>query len=332
MKKFKAWIIENQLTSFFILTYSFTWLLILPVIITGNQQAYGIFGLFGLFGPAIMNIVISRKIEPASLVKDKLKWRVTFLTVWIIGTIAFSLNVLATSELESPFAVIIYAVIALLPAILYASAFSKYPGVRRSLASLVKPRGHLGYYLFAVLMVPCLILISVPLTKIIGFGMISEPDLPNGFGLITLILGSFFYGFLFAGGLNEEVGWTGFALPRLQKRFNPLFSSIILWFFWILWHIPLQLSGFWNPEKEFLIRALIGTFFARFILTWLFNKTRGGILPAMILHVTANVCFVVLPNTDITTILEAVLAIAIIVKSRMWEKIDVATYSNNSPT
>jgi len=71
---------------------------------------------------------------------------------------------------------------------------------------------------------------------------------------------------------------------------------------------------------EFFIRALIGTFFARFILTWLFNKTKGGILPAMILHVSANVSFMVLPNSDVAMILEAILAIIIIIKSRMWVK------------
>jgi membrane protease YdiL (CAAX protease family) len=269
----------------------------------------------------LLNIFISRILEPVPIAKEKIKWRITFLLVWIISTIAFTLNIIATSELESPFAIVIYAIVALLPAYVVSSAFSKFPGIRKSLSSIVKPKGHLGYYLFALLMAPAIKLISVPISNIIGLDIISAPDNPDGMQLLVLILALFFYGFLFTGGLNEEVGWTGFALPRLQKLYPPFTSSIILWFFWILWHMPLQIVGFWNPELEFFIRALIGTFFARFILTWLFNKTKGGILPAMILHVSANVSFAVLPNSDVSMVLEAILAIIIIIKSRMWKKL-----------
>jgi membrane protease YdiL (CAAX protease family) len=321
MSRLKEQIKKYQLTAFFTFTYLFTWLLILPVILTGDQQVYGIFALIGLFVPALLNIFISRFIEPAPIAKEKIKWRITFLVIWIIATIAFTLNVITTSELESPFAIVIYAIIALLPAYVVSSAFSKFPGVRKSLSSLVKPKGHFGYYLFALLMVPAIKLISVPISNIFGLELISVPDNPGGIQLIVLVLALFFYGFLFTGGLNEEVGWTGFALPRLQKLYNPFIASIVLWFFWILWHIPMQIGGFWNPELEFFIRALIGTFFARFILTWLFNKSKGGILPAMILHVSANVSFAVLPNSDVAMILEAILAVVIVVKSRMWKKL-----------
>lgn len=321
MSRLKEQIIKYQLTAFFTFTYLFTWLLFLPVILTGDQQIYGIFALIGLFVPALLNIFISRILGPTPITKEKIKWRITFLVVWIISTIAFTLNIITTSELESPFAIVIYALVALLPAYVFSSAFSKFPGVRKSLSSLVKPKGNFGYYLFALFMAPAIKLISVPISNTIGLELISVPDNPGGIQLVLLILALFFYGFLFTGGLNEEVGWTGFALPRLQKLYSPINASIILWFFWILWHLPLQIGGLWNPELEFFIRALIGTFFARFILTWLFNKSKGGILPAMILHVSANVSFEILPNSDVSMVLEAIIAIVIITKSKMWEKL-----------
>jgi membrane protease YdiL (CAAX protease family) len=322
MSKLKERIKKYQLTTFFIFTYLFTWLFILPVLLTGDQQLFGIFALVGLFCPALVNIIISRIIDRTPSEETGKGKRFTFLVAWIISTVVFTLNVTTTSEIESPFAIIIFSIIAILPALVFASAFSKFKAVSQSLISLVKPKGHYGYYLFALLMAPTIKLISVPVSNLLGFGVISEPDQSGGIlQLIGIIVISFSYGFLFAGGVNEEVGWTGFALPRLQSLYSPFTASIILWFFWILWHIPMQMGGYWNPELDAFIRALIGTFFARFILTWLFNKTRGGILPAMILHVSANVSFAVLPVTYVAMIFEALLAIYFIFKSRMWKKL-----------
>jgi hypothetical protein len=202
MPTLKEQIKKYQLTAFFSFTYFFTWLLFLPVILTGDQQVYGILALIGLFCPALLNIFISRILEPVPIAKEKIKWRITFLLVWIISTIAFTLNIIATSELESPFAIVIYAIVALLPAYVVSSAFSKFPGIRKSLSSIVKPKGHLGYYLFALLMAPAIKLISVPISNIIGLDIISAPDNPDGMQLLVLILALFFYGFLFTGGLN----------------------------------------------------------------------------------------------------------------------------------
>ena len=39
-------------------------------------------------------------------------------------------------------------------------------------------------------------------------------------------------------GLLEEIGWTGFALPRLLAKKNFLTSTIIVGVSWGLWHLP----------------------------------------------------------------------------------------------
>jgi membrane protease YdiL (CAAX protease family) len=38
--------------------------------------------------------------------------------------------------------------------------------------------------------------------------------------------------------LLEEIGWRGFALPRLQAKFGPLAGTLILAFVWAAWHDP----------------------------------------------------------------------------------------------
>jgi membrane protease YdiL (CAAX protease family) len=336
MNKLKEWIKKYQLSAFFVLTYLTTWLLILPYIVTGDEQIFGILVLVGIFGPAFVNIIISRIIEPVPSENTRMKKRVTFLVTWIIGTVIFTFNVKTTSEIESPVAIVFYAIVGLLPAFVLASVFSKFPGVRKSLSSLLKPKGFVRWYVFALLFAPVIKLISIPITNQLGLEVISEPDQVRGLlQLVGLITVSFLYGFVFTGGLNEETGWTGFTLPRLQSRYNPFIASIVLWFFWILWHIPMQISGFWNPELDSFIRSLIGTFFARFIFTWLYNKTKGSILPAIILHASANVSFAFLPVTHVHMILEALIAVFIIFRARMWEKLPVespAIYKINDET
>ncbi len=322
MNKLKELIKKYQISSFFTLTYIITWLLILPYILTGDEQAYGILVLLGIFAPAFVNIIISRIVNPIPSENNRTRKYVTFLITWIIATVIFTFNVKTNSEIESPLAIVFYAVVGLLPAFVLASVFSKFPEVRKSLSSLLKPKGSVWWYLFALLFAPVIKLVSIPISNLLGLETITEPDHVQGLlQLIGLIAVSFLYGFVFTGGLNEETGWTGFALPRLQRRYNPFIASIILWFFWILWHMPMQISGYWNPELGSFIRSLIGTFFARFIFTWLYNKTNSSILPAIILHASANVAFVILPVTHANMILEALIAVFIIIKARMWEKL-----------
>jgi len=327
---------KHQLISFFILTYISSWLLLLPYMLTRDEQSYGILIIIGIFCPALGNIFLSRIISQTRTDKFSNKRRITFFGTWIIATIIFTFNVKASSEIESPVAIVFYAIVSLLPAFVLSSVFSKYSEIRKSLSSLLKPEGKAIWYIFALLVIPFIRIISLPLSRLAGLEPISEPELSGNIVQVAgLIASSFFYGLVFTGGLNEETGWTGFALPRLQARFNPLITSIILWFFWILWHIPMQIAGLWNSDPDSFIRTLIGTFFARFIFTWLFNKTKGGILPTLLFHASANACFMFLTETHIHMVLEAVLAIVIISGSRMWVKLpsqSPAIYPKNITT
>jgi membrane protease YdiL (CAAX protease family) len=82
---------------------------------------------------------------------------------------------------------------------------------------------------------------------------------------------------------GEEVGWRGFALPRLIDRVGPLAASAIVGVFWMLWHIPmLALQGVtWSMYVVFLPYMVAGSVF----FTWLFQHTRGSLLLAVLAHV-----------------------------------------------
>ena len=73
------------------------------------------------------------------------------------------------------------------------------------------------------------------------------------------------------GGGQEEPGWRGFALPRLQQRLTPLRATLLLAFFWGLWHLPIYGIGF------------VGPMLFAFFYTYLYNRT-GSVGLCMLLH------------------------------------------------
>ena len=123
--------------------------------------------------------------------------------------------------------------------------------------------------------------------------------------------------FVIASGFSANSG----VRARLASLVRPRGHPAWVWFFWILWHMPLHFAGLWNPDTDSLVRALAGTFFARFIFTWLYNRSEGGIWTAILLHASANVAFEFLPVTRVQFVLEAAIAIAVVLGDRMWKKL-----------
>ena len=72
---------------------------------------------------------------------------------------------------------------------------------------------------------------------ILAFGYTLPDNYYNGGFLVGAVFLSFFIG----GPLAEEYGWRGYALEKLQKKFNALTSSLILGAIWSIWNLPLHL-------------------------------------------------------------------------------------------
>ena len=100
---------------------------------------------------------------------------------------------------------------------------------------------------------------------------------------------------LLIGSLGEEPGWRGFALPLLQKKYSPMKATLILTFFWWLWHLP----TYWtlpvaiNSVGEFGFVAAYGMqFFVLLALgtlcAWVTNGSGGSVLMPVLLHAGWN--------------------------------------------
>lgn len=86
--------------------------------------------------------------------------------------------------------------------------------------------------------------------------------------------------------IGEEIGWRGYALPRLQRRHGSLRASLILGGLWSLWHIPMLIASGMAlaPALLMLVSFLPGSLF----FTWFYNRTGRSTLLAVLLHVGAH--------------------------------------------
>jgi len=114
----------------------------------------------------------------------------------------------------------------------------------------------------------------------------------------------FFSGFrwiLYAGwmlasiAIGEELGWRGFLLRRLERRWSPLVSSLAVGAVWTVWH------GHWfallSPGEMTLFA--VNTVGLAVIIAWLMHETRWSLLIATLAHVAANMADLVPPMLGI---------------------------------
>jgi hypothetical protein len=109
-----------------------------------------------------------------------------------------------------------------------------------------------------------------------------------------------FIAFFIVAGLGQELGWTGFLLPRLQAQFGALVSSLVRTFLVVIWHLPLLIYsrlqpyaipdfpyGEWIIQKGFLVTFFATVMFSlpwSIFFTWMFNNTKGSLLLVTTFH------------------------------------------------
>ena len=89
--------------------------------------------------------------------------------------------------------------------------------------------------------------------------------------------------------LGEELGWRGYLLPELQKRYSSLASSFIVGIIWGLWHIPTVYLAY----RQFGVWAVIAFIFVVHIfaiiaqstaMTWIHNNTNNNLVLMIVFH------------------------------------------------
>lgn len=165
-------------------------------------------------------------------------------------------------------------------------------GIRTLFRKLTIVRVGVGWYLFAIFGLAAMYVGAILLYNLFSGSMPipilskNTPPFSSPFELLPQIVVLF----LIIGIVNgEELGWRGFALPRLQTKYNALTSSLILGVIWSVFHLPLfyTLTGSSQSDWSFF-NFLISTIAMTVLYTWMYNNTRGSVLLAYLFHAAAN--------------------------------------------
>jgi membrane protease YdiL (CAAX protease family) len=157
-------------------------------------------------------------------------------------------------------------------------------GLRSLLSRIVRWRVAPIWYGVALLGPIALQLLAMAPHVILGG---QPPDLLAMMGMLPTVLVTSVY-MLVQVGIGEEIGWRGYALPKLQTGYSALLASLILGVIWTLWHLPV----FFNPATSYSKTPfwvfLVFLLPVSILITWVFNSTGGSVLMIMLLHAMLN--------------------------------------------
>lgn len=121
----------------------------------------------------------------------------------------------------------------------------------------------------------------------------------------------FFMGILFGipAGFLEEIGWMGYAFPKMRPESNGLAPSILLGLLWALWHLPvINYLGTATPHGAYWLPFFLAFSLAmtamRVLIAWIYTNTKSVLL-AQLMHVSSTGSLVLFSAARVTAAQEA---------------------------
>lgn len=328
MNKIIKWIRLHQIAAFFTITFAISWGLgsSWDAVLNRDQGLFLPLAFVAVCGPGLAGIIISAVTNTQPRQGPRKTFWIAFLVAWFISVLVFLANWKYLEHRSLSPALVGILIIAMVPvAFVIASAWSCIPSVRSYLASLIQLRGVWGWSLLALALFPVLLLISVPIDSFLNKQSIASYQFPDvSLVLIGSVVIKFLYQLFFFNATGEEIGWRGFALPRLQTRVSPLFAALFIGVFWATWHFP-----FWHAEGqpiltlEFLVAMYIGHTLLSVLIVWICNRAKGSILVAGFAHATTNTAQAFIPIQDVRSLYPTlfIAALILILADQMWKKL-----------
>jgi uncharacterized protein len=134
---------------------------------------------------------------------------------------------------------------------------------------------------YAALLIPP----ALVLTVLVGLKTFVSPSYAPNLFLMGILFGV-------PAGYLEEIGWMGYAFPKMRSKGNALVPSIVLGLLWSIWHLPVidylgtatPHGAYWFPFFLAFTAAMTGM---RVLICWTYSNTKSLLL-AQLLHVSST--------------------------------------------
>jgi membrane protease YdiL (CAAX protease family) len=156
-------------------------------------------------------------------------------------------------------------------------------GVRKLLGRLVQWDVGVRWFAFALLFIFSIKVVVALIVRVSTGGWPVFGTVP-----VPLLFAGAIGSTLLGGQVGEELGWRGYALPRLASAMGLGAASVLLGVIWAIWHLPLfYILGADTVGQSFPFYLLQVTALS-VAIAWLYMKTRGSLLLTMLLHAAVN--------------------------------------------
>lgn len=327
MHQLKTWIVQHQVVSFYLITFAITYGLgfSFKAVNTGDEFLLPLI-MIALCSPALTGILISRLTSTQPRQGTLKAFWITFGVGEVLAVIVFLANQKFINQAPLSLPLVLFCCVMVLPvAFIIASTNSRIPAVKAYLGSLIRLRGVWGWCILALFITPIIILLTLVVDNLVNDAPLIMPHfIARGWTLVGLIVVKLLYQFFFFNTTGEECGWRGFAQPHLQTRLSPLVAALILAVFWSPWHFFLwQAEGKPVTSVDFWLEQYAAHIPATFWLVWFYNRSRGSILVAGIMHAAANTTFFFVTNLNwqLFNIVQWGALVILILLDRMWKRL-----------
>lgn len=202
-------------------------------------------------------------------------------------------------------------------------------GLRELLSRLTKWRVGARWYAVALLTAPLLVtavLLALSLSSPVFLPGIFTSDDKASLLLIGIAGG-------LAAGIFEELGWTGFAVPRLRLRYGVFATGLVVGVLWGAWHFLVNIWGSGTSSGTFSLLLFLPQFLFyvgvlpayRVLMVWVYDRT-GSLLVAMLMHasLTASLPLILLPPARGVPLLTSYLVLA----AALWVVVAAVAMAN----
>jgi membrane protease YdiL (CAAX protease family) len=163
-------------------------------------------------------------------------------------------------------------------------------GVIALLSQVLRAPSHFAWYLFAASYFLVIKLLAALIYRVV----VGEWPV-FGHDSLALMAAAMIFSTPFQAG--EELGWRGFALPRLSNHLGLSLASLILGMIWAAWHLPFFFLAGADKFGQSFPMYLLSVVALSIVMAWLYWRTRGSLLLVMLMHSAVNNTTNIVPST-----------------------------------